>query len=208
MDLSNFRTKLSEYQGSKKQIEKNISNLKSDIKKSKSNLITIQEAKLIIQTVAHDTQNQLEYHLNELVSLAMKAIWRENAYELKMQFNIKRGRTEAEPLFVKDNKKRRPLKNTGFGPVDVASFFLRPTLWSLENPKKRNTFFYDEPFRHLNDPEGILHKRAAQMIQEASKRIEGGIQIIIVTQKHELIDAADKTFYIDQKNGKSFIKEN
>jgi ABC-type transporter Mla maintaining outer membrane lipid asymmetry ATPase subunit MlaF len=106
---------------------------------------------------------------------------------------------------VRDGKVRRPLKGTGFGQPDIGSFVLRPTLWSLEKPRKRPVFLYDEPMRCLNDPTHRLHEKASEMIQRLSKEL--GIQIIMITQLPELAECANKTFLIEQKNFKSYVKE-
>lgn len=202
--LNTLRRKLDKGQGTKDHISKEIERGKELIQKQKEHLINCQKAQLIVQIVAQQTQEKLEYRLNELVTLAMFAIFQEDAYQLKMRFDIKRGRTEASPLFIQDDKERRPMYGTGFGAADVASFALRPTLWSLETPKKSPFFFLDEPFRHLNDPTHTLHKRAATMIKDMSEKLD--IQIVIITQNEALCDAGNVVFHIEKKNGKSYIK--
>jgi chromosome segregation ATPase len=204
--LSKLRTELERSKGRQSQIQDTLAMLEKKIKTQTTRLETAQQAQLIFQIVAQETQKQLEYHLNELVSLALKAVFGKDAYELKMQFRINRGKTEAQPLFIREGKKRLPMKSTGFGPVDIAAFFLRPTLWSLEKPQRRGLFIYDEPLRHLNDPQNIYHTKAAGMIRELSTRIGQGLQIIIITQKHELIDVGDKVFAIGQRDRRSYVK--
>ena len=202
---SRLRSKLDRAKGKRDAILEQVKSYKISIEKNKEHLISCQKAQTIIQLVALQTQELLEFRLNELASLAMTAIFREDAYELKLRFDIKRGRTEASPLFVKDGKERRPMYGTGFGIVDVASFALRPTLWSLEEPKKMNCFLFDEPFRHLNSAAGNLHKRAAKMVKEISEKLS--LQIIIVTQNDILCEAGDKVFHIDKKLDKSYVKK-
>ncbi len=204
--LKEIRTEIEQLKGRRKQIRDTISFLNKTDQELTTKFELAQQAQLIFQIVAQETQQQLEYHLNELVSLALKAVFGDHAYELRMQFKINRGKTEAQPLFTREGKNRLPMKSTGFGPVDIAAFFLRLTLWSLENPSRRSVLIYDEPFRHLNDPRGDLHTKAASMIREASTRIGSGLQMVIITQKHELIDVGDKIFSIDQRDGRSYIK--
>jgi len=200
-----MRQKLERAKGKQDEILNQIELSRKEIQEKKEHLVNCEKARLIIDIVSLETQSQLEYRLNELVTLAMLAVFREQAYKLKMRFDIKRGRTEASPLFTKEDKERRPLYGTGFGISDVGSFALRPTLWSLEEPKKRPFFFLDEPFRHLNDPEKILHRRAAEMVKEISKKLD--VQIVIITQNETLCEAGDVIFKIDQKrNGHSFIR--
>jgi len=186
MGLAEMRSSLDEKRGSRNQIQKDIKAYNESIEKNKKELLVSQKAQAIIQIVAQETQEQLEFQLNELTSLAMTAIFKEDAYRLNMSFNIKGGRTEAEPFFEKDGKKRRPKYGSGFGLADTASFFLRPTLYSLEEKKKRPVFLYDEPFRHLNSPMGELHRRAAETIKEMSEKLD--IQIVIITQNADLIN--------------------
>lgn len=201
--LNELKEKLSEAKGTYKRIVSDIDKTKQTIDRNQKHLINCEKAQLIVQIVANETQSQLEYRLNELVTLAMQAIFQEDAYELNMQFDIKRGRTNASPLFVKNGKKRRPLFGSGFGMADVASFNLRPTLWSLEQQKKRPVFVYDEPFRHLNDGSFALHKRAVSMIKELSEKLN--IQIIIITQNEALCEAGDIVYNVYQKNDISYI---
>jgi len=212
MTLNEIRQMLERKKGKRDHIKTQIQNTEKSIALNKNKLVHAQKGQLILQIVAQETQEQLEYRLNELVSLAQKAVFEDEAYELNMQFNIKRGKTEAEPQFVKHGKIRRPMYGMGFGAVDVAALILRPTLWSLEerSKRKRATFIYDEPLRHLNDPTENLHRKASQMLRDITKKVnqkEGGIQMIIVTQNHILTDAGDKVFQVDQKNGKSFLVE-
>lgn len=205
MNIKQIRNNLERSKGKLQQIQQTIEDKKQSIKQNESLLEKAEKARLIIQIVAQETQEQLEYRLNELVSLAMIAVFGKDAYSLNMQFQIKRGKTEAEPFFERNGKKRKPGYGTGFGPMDVASLVLRPTLWSLEDPKKRPIMIYDEPLRHLNDPTGNLHKKAAEMIRELSSKL--ALQIIIVTQNDDLCEAGDRIFHIDQDKGKSFIKK-
>jgi len=205
MTLNKIRELISESKGRRGQIQDAIDIASEKLKTAQTEVKNAQDAQLIIQIVAQETQSQLEYHLNELVSLAMLAVFGKDAYSLKMQFELKRGKTEVSPIFERDGKIRKPLKSTGFGQPDVASMILRPTLWSLENNRKRPIFLYDEPLRHLNDPTNRLHEKAAKIIQEISRRLD--IQIIIITQISELAGASDKVFRIGKKKERSYIVE-
>lgn len=210
-NIASMRKMLDGKSGELSHIKRQKKQTKTNLSKSEQKLKTAQDAQLILQIVAQQTQSMLEYRLNELVSLAQIAVFQDDAYSLEMQFDIKRGRTEARPIFTKNGKQRRPMYGTGFGAVDVAALVLRPTLWSLESvgKRKRPSFIWDEPLRHLNDPSWKLHERACKVLREISSKVNkpDGIQMIIVTQNSALCDAGDKVFHIDQKRGKSFINE-
>ena len=201
-NIKKYRYKLEQKKGQQKQVQENIARHEIDLKTAQDNLANAQQAQLIIQVVAQETQEQLEYHLNELVSLAMIAIFGDDAYALKMAFEIKRGKTEVQPKFERNEMEYNPILGTGGGPVDVAALTLRPTLWNLEKPHRRAVLFLDEPLRFLSVN---LHEKAAELLSEISHRL--GLQIIMVTHSEALAEKADKVFVIDQKDGQSFIKE-
>lgn len=160
----------------------------------------IQVAQSIIQAVAQRTQEELKYHIEDLVSLALAAVFDE-PYRLRLDFVIKRGRTEAEIWFERDGERAHPLTASGGGAVDVAGFALRVALWSLSLPRSRAVFVLDEPFKHLS---ADLQPRAGQMLREVSQRL--GLQVIMVSHVSDLVEAADRVFEIRLKGGESFVK--
>lgn len=173
---------------------------KKELQQNKIKLKNVQKAQLIIQHVAQQTQEELEYYLSNIVSLALNSVF-EDPYEFKIEFVIKRGTTEAEIYFVRDNEKYKPIDASGFGPIDVASFALRLAVLQL-NKKHRRTIILDEPFRFVS--KNYIPK-VADMIQELSKKLE--IQIIIVTHIKELESCADKLFEVSINKKISKVKE-
>jgi DNA repair exonuclease SbcCD ATPase subunit len=161
-----------------------------------------EKAQLIIQHVAKQTQQELEYHISNLVTMALSSIF-PNPYEFQLEFIIRRNKTEADLWLVKDNEKLDPLNATGGGVVDVTSFALRVALWSLKRPRSRNILILDEPFKNLSND---LQPKASQLLKELSDKL--GLQILMVTHSQDLIEAADKVFEnkIDN-NGVSRLEE-
>ena len=149
-----------------------------------------EQAQVIIQTVAQQTQKELEFHISDIVSLALAAVFKD-PYELKIEFVIRRNKTEADLFFERGGERVHPLTASGGGAVDVASFALRIALWSLKRPKSANTIVLDEPFKFLSVD---LQDKAGQMIREISKKLE--LQIIMVSHVPDLIESADKVFRI------------
>jgi DNA repair exonuclease SbcCD ATPase subunit len=160
----------------------------------------IEEARTIIQTVAQLTQEELEYHISELVTLAMSAVFDE-PYALKLNFVLKRGKTEAVLTFYRDGAEFDPMADTGGGPVDVAAFALRVAMWNLQQPRSRNVLVLDEPFRFLSRN---LQGRASAMLTEISNKL--GLQIIMVSHNPELIEGAHKTFQVTLRKGVSHVE--
>ena len=151
------------------------------------------KARVIIQTVAKETQKNLEFHLSHLVTMALAAVFPEEI-EFVARIEVRRGKTECDLLFKEFDQEYDPLEGSGFGPVDVASFALRITFWSLN--KNRPTFILDEPFRNVSPD---LQHKVSDMLKEISKRL--GVQIVMVSHQEDINVSADKTF-VATKEGK------
>lgn len=160
-----------------------------------------EEAQLIIQTVAQLTQKQLEYHVAELVTLAMGAVF-DDPYELSIEFSQRRGRTETDLRFIRDGQSIDPLTASGGGAVDIASFALRVSLWSLAISKTRPTLILDEPLKWLKG--GELPIKGALMMKEISEKL--GLQIIMVSHIPGQIEGADQITTIHIHKGESCAK--
>lgn len=205
MTLQDYKKKLERKYGQKDQIKTDIKSLKQQKIDIKNVLINAEEAQLIIQIVAKQTQEKLEYRISEVVTLALASVF-DNPYEFKIKFEIKRGKTECKLYFVRNESERNPRESGGWGAVDVASFGLRVACWTLEKPRKRNVLILDEPFRHLKGKEANI--KAIQMVKEISKKLK--LQILMINDERvplsEIEKGADKIFNVVLKKGKSQIE--
>jgi len=168
------------------------------LKKLEKNLFHTEEAKIIIRHVAQKTQEELQWKISEIVSLALSAVF-ENPYEFLCEFAIKRGKSEAFLKFKKEEFEYNPMEDTGGGAVDVASFALRVACWKLS--KKRNIIILDEPFKHLSKEMQI---KASKILKLLSKKLK--IQFIIITHSDTLEESADKIFRIRKIKNKSIVE--
>jgi len=84
----------------------------------------MEEALLIAQEVAQQTQEELEFQVSALVTNALASIF-PDPYEFKVEFEIKRGKTEAAMFFTRGGEEIDPLTASGGGVVDIAAFALR-----------------------------------------------------------------------------------
>lgn len=198
-DIQEIKRKLISSEAIKNKLENNIERRNCDIKKLKRALKNTEEAHIILQTVAQQTQQELEYKVSEIVSFALSSVFY-NPYEFKISFEIKRGKTEANIFLIRDGVQFDPLYGTGFGVVDIVSFALRLTLWNLKRPKSRNTIILDEPFKFVSVG---LRSRVADMLSEISKKMN--IQFIIITHMPEIIPDDAKIFNMENINGVSKI---
>lgn len=197
--VQTIRNVLEQQKGQKQQIENRISLLKRELTESKRSLRRHEEAREIIRTVGLNTQKTLEYHISDITSLALEAVFNE-PYELKVEFVQRRNKTECDLYFERNGERIDPLTASGGGAVDVAAFALRIASWSMMRPRTRNTIILDEPLRFLSVD---LQERASQMIKEISERL--GIQFILITHSDVLSSSADKTFRVEIKKGISRI---
>lgn len=177
--------------------------LKTELACSKKKLTTLTQAQEdttraleIIQQVAKLTQQELEVHISELVSLALEAVF-PSPYKMVLKFETRRNRSEADLLLQDANGNLlNPMDAVGGGVMDVAAFALRVALWSLIQPRPRAVMVLDEPFRFLS---ADLQDKAAMMLKEISQRL--GIQFLIVTHEANLLAAGDKTFHATNQSG-------
>lgn len=196
-----YRQVLDQAKGQRQQVMKNQKECESLLKTLKKKERHLQKAQKIIQVVARMTQEQLEYHISELTTLALASVF-PDPYELNLDFELKRGKSEAVISFDKkgDGNKVQPLLASGGGAVDVASFALRVALWSLQCPRSRECILLDEPFRFLSRG---LQERASTMLKELSTRLR--LQFVIVTHEETLIESADKVFEVSIRKGVSEV---
>ena len=157
------------------------------------------KAQALIQKVAKETQQKLEYHIGNVVTMAQAAVF-PDPYGFELEFVERRGKTECDIWFVKDGERMEPMFSSGGGALDIASFALRCAFWSLK--RTRSTIILDEPMKFLSRD---LQDKASEMIKMLSEKL--GLQFIIVSHIDELISSADKVFRVSQEKGISKVEE-
>ena len=200
MTITQLRQRLEQQKGKKMQAEQSLADVTIELKDATRSLHRHEEAKEIIRTVGQKTQEQLQYHISDITSLALDAVFAD-PYELKVEFVQRRNKTECDLLFVRNDSAVDPISASGGGAVDVASFALRIASWSMMRPRTRNTIILDEPLRFLS---GDNQERASAMIKEISQRL--GLQFVIVTHESILASYADRVFETSIRKGITKIK--
>lgn len=182
-----------------------LTSLKEELAENKKSLIRHEKAREIVREVGMKTQQQLQYHISDITSLALEAVF-PNPYNLTVEFVQRRNKTECDLFFEREGEKINPISDSGLGAVDVASFALRVASWSMMRPRTRNVMILDEPFKHLKGAEA--NKKVLDMINEISKKM--GLQIIMVSDervsREDIIESADKVFEVSIKNGRSRVE--
>lgn len=199
-DLSAIRKLFDQQEGQKKLVEQTIKTNKDKLTSITTELAQSEEARIIIYNVAQKTQEALVVNIESIVTTAIQSVFGKDGYEFKVDFNIKRNRTEAELYFMKNGYRYNPMSASGYGAVDVASFALRIVALELSQPRVSKVLIIDEPFKNLSEE---YHDLAGQMIRELSERLE--IQFIIITHIKVIADQAHRTFKVLKKGKYSHI---
>ncbi len=195
--INNAKSKIIEEKTRQKMVKERLTGLEDELETLGISLLNIEKARIVVQNVANEVQKDLEYRITNIVSVALASVF-ENPYEFKVSFVTRRNQTECDMLFVRDGNECDPMESSGGGAIDIASLALRMAVWSIK--KTRAIQILDEPCKFLSRD---MQSKASEMIKELSDKL--GIQMIIVSHISEMIEAADKVFSIENKNGVSNV---
>jgi hypothetical protein len=186
-------------------IKKELQEYRQDLVTYENDLSDWKETQIFLQIVAKKTQQELEYRFSELLTLAMEGVFGDEAYQIAINFELRRNKTEVDIWFIRDDLKIKPLKSGGFGAADVAAAAFLWTLWCCAKPRSRNVIIQDEPFKHLKGE--IANERVLKVVNEISSKL--GLQIIMVSDERVsrdmILENADKVFEVRIRNGKSKV---
>lgn len=163
-----------------------------------SYIINSEKARVVFQEVAKQTQQNMEKHLSNIVTLSLTSVF-EKPPEFIVRFENKRGKTECQLLFKENGTEYKPIEGSGGGLLDITSFALRITFWALN--KTSSTFILDEPFSNVSPN---YHEKVGAMVKMISEKLN--IQIIMVSHSETINYHADKTYSIT-KNKYSEVTE-
>ena len=193
INVDMIKQKFYQAQGKKQQIETDLISSKTNLDNLNKRIKLLEQAQVFLQKVAQDTQSQLKFQIEDIVNLALETCF-PNEYTFQLKFNIARGKTDAELVFLsqKTGRELDPMNCAGGGVVDLTAFALRIASYALEQGiDNDNVMILDEPFRFISRD---LQERASEVLKTLSTKLN--LQIILVTHIPELIDVADKVFRI------------
>jgi ABC-type glutathione transport system ATPase component len=139
-----------------------------------------QDAQEILQLIAQAVQQRAHERLSAVVTKCLESVF-EDPYQFKIEFERKRGRTEASLRFTRRELDADPLSSTGGGVVDVAAFALRVACLMLHRPRLSKVVILDEPFKFVS---AQYRENVRAMLEELAKDL--GIQIVLVSHIEEL----------------------
>jgi len=155
---------------------------KAKLVEYKKAAIEAKDAKKIAQIVAHTLQQKAHLQISSIIATCLKTVFGDD-YDFRIDFEMKRGRTEANLVLVYNGHDVvDPLNNDSGGVADVASFALRVAALVLTKPKVRRLIVLDEPFKFLSEE---YKSRMVEVLQTLSDDL--AMQIIMVTHDKEYI---------------------
>ncbi len=169
------REKVGELKGKLSFLAKLLETQKADLRKAEQDLADSEEAQDMLQKLAQAVQQQVHGRISKVVSTCLESVF-PDPYEFHIEFERKRGKTEASLKFIRDGNQLDPLTSAGGGMVDVAAFALRMSALMLHRPRISRVLVADEPFRFVSVQ---YQDSIREMLEKLSK--DTGIQIIFVT---------------------------
>jgi DNA repair exonuclease SbcCD ATPase subunit len=203
--IAQLRRRYEQRVGRRDQLREHLDTAEQALRRLQRQIKIAEQAQLIVRAVALETQRQLEYRISQVVTTAEEAVFDDQAYNLFVDFVERRGKTECDLFFSRNDKTVDPLAGAGFGATDIASFALRCACWGM----MRNVapiLICDEPMKHLKGIEA--NRRVIQMIREISNQL--GLQIIMISDerisREDIIEGSDQVFEVSINNGVSHVQ--
>lgn len=186
--MKNVSAKLEHYKGAIAKLLNNRSALKqqfatekANLQKAKNRLADIGQAQVITQRVAQHVQQKAHKQIAAVVTTCLQTVFG-NGYSFAIQFERKRGRTEAVLTLLKDGREMRdPLNEDSGGVAEVAAFALRVVCVCMAKPRVRKVLILDEPFKSVHSP--VYRENVRAMLEQLAN--DFGLQIIMVTGVEE-----------------------
>lgn len=177
------------------QLEKQLAN----ISERELDLLAWEEVLVYLQEIARKTQEQIRFQIEEVVNLAIHAVW-PDTYKFSMVFSTERNRTSVKLILREGDNEFDPLEDNGGGLVDILSISLRIAL--LVVSRKRKVLILDEAMKFVSVD---LQPMANQMLYNVCAEL--GIQIIAVTHLEAMKAVAGKVYRVEKVGKYSICEE-
>lgn len=202
MNIETIKDIFHKCKGIKFQLNKEIEQTGSKKEQLENRLKLIENSQAFLQKIAQETQEHLKFQIEDIVNLALETCF-PGEYTFQILFNISRGKTEAELVFLDQKTGRQvdPMEASGGGVVDLTTFALRIACYALEQGTD-NVIVLDEPMKFVSKD---LLDRLCEIIKILSKKMN--LQIIMVTHENKFIEISDKIFEVKKnEHGVSRVK--
>ncbi len=173
--MTKYRSKIDQYLADYRLASSTLSFEQQEWIKCQDDETNALEAQEIIQSVALRVQQEAHDKIASVVTECLEAVF-DDAYEFEIRFERKRGRTEAQLVFVRgDLVLTDPINEAGGGVIDVAAFALRLACLVLQKPIRRRLLVLDEPFSRIRGEQN--RQRMRGLLESFSEDFD--VQMII-----------------------------
>lgn len=177
MSVITYRRKLDRLLAQYDQATTQVRQERHALKEAKERVETLLQAQQIVQTVAAAVQTSAHKQIASVVTRCLETVFGEE-YGFRIDFERKRGKTEAKLIILKEGLVLDdPLNECGGGVMDLAALALRLVSIVLARPAKRRLLALDEPFRNVN---GSEYRAAVNALLPLLAK-ELNLQLIIAT---------------------------
>ena len=181
IDLSQEDEKVREISARLDHLKQTAEEEEDNLAKASRTFQRAQEAQEIVQLISQAVQEKVHRRISEVVSSCLSTVF-EDPYEFKINFERKRGKTEADLRFMRRGLDLSPLNACGGGMIDVAAFALRVSCLMLHRPRLSKLVVIDEAFRFVSSQ---YRENVRSMLEGLTEDL--GLQIVCVTHIEELI---------------------
>lgn len=182
MDWSGEARRVAEMESYLVHLKSNLENDEAERIEAEDALRHTKEAQQLFQEVAQTIQQHVHQQIAKVVSSCLAAVFGEDAYTFHIEFERKRGKTEASLRFRRGKHEfSDPVGSSGGGVIDIAAFALRIACLVMHRPRLSRVVILDEPFkfvsaRYQDNVRGMLENLSRQM----------GVQIIQISHVERL----------------------
>ena len=180
--LTHLRSKLNQHLAKRSFAIQQVRSEKKALRQGLIQESNVSTAIQIAQEVAEQVQETAHREIARMVTRCLRTIFGKQAYKFKINFEKKRGKTEARIVLVRKGMEIDPKRACGGGVLDVVSFALRLVCLVLSTPKLRKLMVMDESFKHLSSN---YRERVGELLITLSREL--GIQFVLATHARELV---------------------
>ncbi|WP_350345035.1 ATPase [Proteinivorax tanatarense] len=203
LDIAN--TKLAMIEGQRNQLLKHKGLVETEIKQLKGELDIYYQVRALLNKSSDHGRNQAKRQIEILVTNALQFIFDET-YSFKIEFKEVRNRVEAQFLVCSEYNgkkiKTNPEEARGGGIVDIVSLALRIAILQTYRPTLEGPLVLDEPAKHVSEE---YVNKVVEFLNHVSSGFDR--QIILITHNPYLMEASDKSFQVELRNGITTVRE-
>jgi len=177
MDLVGRRATINRLLNRRKIASESADREASALASAEASLSDVLAARDLVQGVAQAVQRRAHERIASVAETCLNAVF-DDPYGFRIEFDRKRGRTEARMVFSRDGVELDdPLNEVGGGVVDVAALALRLACVLMAKPALRKMLILDEPFCNVQGER--LRERTCEQLRRLSEEMK--VQVVLNT---------------------------